>query len=451
MPDKILIIDDEDELLLALARYFKRQGVSVHTATSAQEGWRHIDETMYDLIISDLAMPGMSGLELLEKVRAVDHLTPFIVMTGVGTIETAVEAIKHGAYHYIAKPFKTQELELLARRAIEHGKLHRRLASVNQQSATENPSEMILGTNRSVKEVMQTIAKISQSTASVLIQGETGTGKSMFARYIHETSERRNHPFYTIDCGALTENLLESELFGHVKGAFTGAICAKRGLLEEAQGGTIFLDEIGELTPSTQVKLLRAIQELEIKPVGGNKPVKIDVRFISATSRDLNTEVKEQRFRKDLYFRLAVIPLKLPPLRERKEDLLLFINYFVHKLGSRYNKRITEIAPCALTVLMESPWRGNIRELENVLERAVLLASGPTITVDTLFSQAEQRFEEEEDRTPVPLKDAVELAEKQAIRQALLIAAGNRTKAAQYLGIGRRTLYDKMDAYSMNE
>ncbi len=450
MPEKILIIDDEEELLDVLNRFFRRKGYDVHTALNGIEGWHAITETMFDLIISDLAMEGLTGLELLKQVRSIDSRIPYIIMTAVAPIETAVESIKLGAYHYITKPFKTQDLEILARRAIELGQLHRKLESYSRQDQTDDRQSMVVGTNRCVQEMMHTIEKISDSTASVLIQGETGTGKSLFAKRIHNSSARRERPFFTIDCSSLSEHLLESELFGHVKGAFTGAICAKRGLLEEAQGGTIFLDEIGELTPATQVKLLRAIQELEIKPVGGNKSIRIDVRFISATSRDLEADVANGRFRKDLYFRLAVIPLKLPPLRERKEDLLLFVDYFVRKYNTRYKKQITEIAPCAVEVLMESTWKGNIRELENVIERAVLLADHDIITMDTLFTQANSVPEgAPPDRKPVSLKRAVELAEKNAIRQALLITSGNRTQAANILGIGRRTLYDKLATYNM--
>ncbi|BDQ37029.1 acetoacetate metabolism regulatory protein AtoC [Pseudodesulfovibrio nedwellii] len=451
MLHKILLVDDEQELLSILKRSLSRQGYVVHTASSGEEAWKALSETMYDLIVSDLAMEPMGGLELLKQVRTIDSILPFIIMTGAGSIETAVDAIKLGAYHYITKPFKTQELALLARRAIEHGELHRKLESFNAQEEDDQTGAMVIGNNAVIQQMMNTVDKVSGSDAPILIQGETGTGKSMFAKRIHLASSRADKPFFTIDCGALTENLLESELFGHVKGAFTGATRAKRGLLEEAQGGTIFLDEIGELSPSTQVKLLRAIQELEIKPVGGNTPINIDVRFLSATSRNLDEGVETGEFRKDLYYRLAVIPLRLPPLRERQDDLLLFVDHFVRKFNTRYNKDVTELSPSALQMLMDSPWKGNIRELENVIERAVLLSDDNIITLDSLCTNARTCAQNkyENPSQPVELKSAVEKAEISAIRQALAVAEGNRSKAAKILGIGRRTLYDKIDTYNL--
>ncbi|HKI81108.1 MAG TPA: sigma-54 dependent transcriptional regulator, partial [Pseudodesulfovibrio sp.] len=299
MPEKILLVDDEQELLSVLKRSLARQEYVVDTASTGQEAWKALSETVYDLVVSDLAMEPVNGLELLKQIRGIDHILPFIIMTGAGSIETAVDAIKLGAYHYITKPFKTQELVLLARRAIEHGQLHRKLESFNGLAANADSESMVIGNNSMIQQMMTMVEKVSDSDVSILIQGETGTGKSLFAKRIHNISSRAERPFFTIDCGALSENLLESELFGHVKGAFTGAIRAKRGLLEEAQGGTVFLDEIGELTPPTQVKLLRAIQEKEIKPVGGNTPINVDVRFLSATSRNLEEAVETGEFRKD--------------------------------------------------------------------------------------------------------------------------------------------------------
>lgn len=450
MPKKILLVDDEPDLLSIIKRSLGRQGYTVHTASSGQEAWKALSETMYDLIITDLAMETMDGLELLKQIRTIDNILPVIIMTGAGSIETAVEAIKLGAYHYITKPFKTQELILLAQRAIEHGQLHRKLESFTSREQAEEPKSMVTGNNALVHQVIKTIEKVSNSDAPILIQGETGTGKSLFAKKIHNSSSRSEKPFYTIDCGALVEHLLESELFGHVKGAFTGATRAKRGLLEEAQGGTIFLDEIGELSPSTQVKLLRAIQEKEIKPVGGNKPITIDVRFLSATSRKLDEGIETGEFRKDLYYRLAVIPLYLPPLRERPDDLVLFVDHFARKFNARYNKDVSELTPSAMQFLLDSPWKGNIRELENVIERAVLLTETSSITLDTLCTTPGvfQNVDQDE-LQPIPLKKAVERAEARAIQHALRTTEGNRSKAAQVLGIGRRTLYDKIEAYNI--
>ena len=453
MASKLLIIDDEQEWLDILSLLFTRKGYEVQTAEGGVEGLKAIGETMFDLVICDLAMPDLSGIDLLKQVRSCDKTLPFIIMTGVGSIETAVEAVQFGAFHYITKPFKSQDLEILAQRAIEHRQLHRQLESVALHAEPTDISTMVLGSHRGIQDILAKIEKISDSSVPVLIQGETGTGKSLLARLIHEMSGRKGKPFMTIDCGALPENLLESELFGHVKGAFTGALFARRGLMEEGQEGTVFLDEIGELTPCMQVKLLRSIQEREIKPVGSNKNIAIDVRFITATNRDLAHEVEQGTFREDLFYRLAVIPLHLPPLRERADDIILFVGHFVQKFNQRYNKKITEVSPAAMQLLMSQPWKGNIRELENVIERAVLLADEDVISPDLLgFSlNAQPRRADASDMGTgtISLQQAVSDAEKRAIQRALAITQGNRTKAATLLGIGRRTLYDKLEEYKI--
>nr|WP_321258382.1 sigma-54 dependent transcriptional regulator [uncultured Pseudodesulfovibrio sp.] len=450
MPDKILLVDDELDLLSTVSRALKRQGYTVHTAISGAEALEALSETIYDLVISDLAMEPIDGMELLKRIRSIDTLLPVIMMTGVGTIETAVESIKLGAYHYITKPFTPQDLLLLVHRAIEHGQLNRKLESIQARDDNKESDSMVIGNNAMIQQMMTTMDKVSESDAPILIQGETGTGKSLFAKRIHTISSRSNKPFFTIDCGALTETLLESELFGHVKGAFTGATRAKRGLLEEAQGGTIFLDEIGDLSSSTQVKLLRAIQEKEIKPVGSNTSSLIDVRFLAATSRDLESGVETGEFRKDLYYRLAVIPVRLPPLRERQDDIVLFVDFFVRKFNKRYNKAVTAIDPSAMQVILDSPWPGNIRELENVIERAVLLANGETIALNSLNTCPQSFATMQTHNAPLPLKTAVSKAEATAIRTALKATNGNRSKAAQILGIGRTTLYEKIDAYRID-
>lgn len=458
MFDKILLVDDEVDLLTVLKRSLTRLSYVVDTASSAEEAIRAIATVQYDLVVSDLALGGMSGIELLKKIRLSDSLLPFIIMTGVGTIDSAVETIKLGAFHYITKPFNSHELILLIQKAIEHGKLQRKLEFFQEKEEKNEIPDMLIGTNAQVQKIVSTIEKISDADAPVLILGETGTGKSMLARYIHNTSSRKNKDFYIIDCGSLSESLLESELFGHVKGAFTGAVRAKRGLLEEAQGGTIFLDEVGELSLGMQVKLLRTIQEQEIKPVGGNSSIKIDVRFISATNRNLEEDVERGVFRKDLYYRLAVISFHLPALRERSDDIYNFVIYFVNKYNIRYNKKVVDIAPCVLDSLINMPWKGNLRELENAIERAVLLTHGSTITLEVLSlsfpDSLKEHFEKTTRNIPVQvgvsdLKQATELAEISAIRTALLNANGNKSKAAKILGIGRRTLYDKIESYGI--
>jgi DNA-binding NtrC family response regulator len=455
---RLLIVEDEPEMLLFLKRFFQRKGYTVTAVASGEDAWEALTETEYDLVLSDLVLEKMSGMELLKKTRAIDRDLPFIIITGAGTIESAVEAIKIGAFQYVTKPFKRQELEITVQRAVEFGMMNRRISKLNEKAVTQN-NLFIIGKTRQMNKIVSIIEKIADSDTPVLIQGETGTGKTMFARHIHALSRRGEGPFVTIDCGAIMANLLESELFGHVKGAFTGAIRAKRGLLEEACKGTVFLDEIGELPPQTQVKLLRAIQEKEIRPVGGNQVIKIDVRFISATNRDLNQEVKSGGFREDLYYRLSLIPLHLPPLRERREDLLQFVAKFVQEFNQRHNKQVTKLSPTVLQKIMNLPWKGNIRELKNVIERAVLLSDGPVIDsecfgaggMDPNLMETGSHGEMDPSDEPLLLKKTVEEAEKMAIRRALRLAEGNRSKAALFLGIGRRTLYDKLAYYQMED
>lgn len=450
MTERILVVEDEPEMLEFLSRFLTRKGYQVDSAASGEEAWKLMGETVYDLLISDLALPDINGIELLERVRVTDPILPFIIMTGVGTIESAVNAIKRGAFHYITKPFKVQDMEILARRALEYGALHRKLDSFrNREGDQGRIAPTIIGSSKPMSDLMYRVNKISDSMASVLILGETGTGKSLLAKHIHLNSSRRDKSFLTIDCGALTETLLESELFGHVKGSFTGAIRAKRGLLEEAQGGTIFLDEICEISSPTQAKLLRAIQEREIRPVGGNKTVEIDVRFISATSRDMKAEVQKGAFREELYYRLAVVPLYLPPLRERKEDLPLLIDHFIKALCQTYKRKITQIKQDYLQALYNSPWKGNIRELANVMERSILLAEDGILSYDCLCTEICFPAPQVGASAVLPLSRVVEEAEKEAILNSMRSSRNNRSEAARLLGISRRALYDKLAQYGI--
>ena len=450
MDKSILVVDDEIDMLQALERFLRRKGFEVHTAVNGNGAVEKMAEIQYDLVISDLAMEGIDGMELLRWVRSSDPNLPFVIMTGVGTIESAVEAIKAGAYNYITKPFKLRDVEILVNRALEYGRLHRRLEHFELLENKQNP-EMVFGSSKSIKELLKRVAKISNSDASILIQGETGTGKSVLAKLIHQNSPRADGPFLTIDCGSLAETLLESELFGHVKGAFTSAICAKRGLMEEAQGGTIFLDEIAEIGLPTQVKLLRAIQDRQIKPVGGNRSTEIDVRFISATSVDLKESITENTFREELYYRLAVVPLYMPALRERREDFPLFIDFFLKKFCKLYRKSISNIPPEVLQALYSAEWKGNIRELANVMERSVLLSEDGTISLENVCYDSMDMLNTKKvsDVKSQSLREVVDEAEKVAIVEALKIAQNNRSQAARLLGISRRALYDKMGRFDI--
>lgn len=445
---RILLIDDEQAWLDILALRFSDAGWQTETASGGEEACRILYEKSFDVILCDMSMPGMDGVELLQRLRTSGISTPFIIMTGVGTIQSAVRATRLGAYDYVTKPLKMKTLLPLAVRAAEYGAVQRGLGKGRQKEDDSGTPSMILGDSPVLRDIMRTLDKISDSGVSVLIEGRSGTGKSLLAKVIHASGPRRKGPFLTIDCGALPESLLESELFGHVRGAFTGAVQSRRGLLEEAQGGTVFLDEIGEMPLGMQTKLLHAIQEREIRPVGANVPVHIDVRFISASNRDLKAAVREGLFREDLYYRLAVLPVRLPDLRERKEDIIRFIEYFIHNYNKKYHKDIREISPAALDILMAQPWPGNIRELENTMERIVLLTEGQVITPDVLGPMEGRTGTDTRPQpvsaAPISLHDAAREAERKAILLALTMADGNRTRAATMLGVSRRTLYHKM-------
>lgn len=446
---QILVVDDDPEWHEILALLFSRKGWKTETALSGERALARLAAGGIDVVVCDLSMPGMSGLEVLRRVRTMNAQIPFIMMTGVGTIESAVEAVQLGAYSYLTKPVNNAELASLVQRAAEHARVHSQL----QDMGGEKTPVSLIFNSPSMKQVLKTIGKVAGTSVPILITGETGTGKSRLAEYVHRASSLRDRPFLTIDCAALPESLLESELFGHVKGAFTGAVSTRRGLLEEAQGGTVFLDEIGELSPSTQAKLLRAIQEHEIRPVGSNKSVSINVRFIAATHRHLEEDVKTGRFREDLFYRLSVIPLYLPPLRERREDLAALIGFFISRFNERYGRNVTQISPAAMNILYSQPWKGNIRELENVLERAFLLTEGDRLMPESLGTMADGAVfaspvpGEAVSETPLSLSDAVRNAEIQALQQALSLCNGNKTQAAELLGIGRRTLYDKLEQF----
>lgn len=450
---QILVVDDDPEWHEILALLFSRKGWKTETALSGEKALARIAAGGIDVVVCDLSMPGMSGLAVLRRVRAMDAQLPFIMMTGVGSIESAVEAVQLGAYSYLTKPVNNAELVSLVQRAAEHAKLHSQL---QERPGAEQTQVSMIYNSPAMKHVLQIIRKVAATSVPILITGETGTGKSRLAEYVHRASALRDRRFLTIDCAALPESLLESELFGHVKGAFTGAVNSRRGLLEEAQGGTVFLDEIGELSPSTQAKLLRAIQEHEIRPVGSNKSVTIDVRFIAATHRRLDEDVKTGRFREDLFYRLSVIPLYLPPLRERREDLAALIGFFINRFNARYGRNVTQISPAAMNILYSQPWKGNIRELENVLERAFLLTEGDKLMPESLGSLVDavpfsmpSSVETGASETPLSLSDAVRNAEIQTLQQALSLCNGNKTQAAELLGIGRRTLYDKLEQFGL--
>ncbi|MBI3596475.1 MAG: sigma-54-dependent Fis family transcriptional regulator [Nitrospirae bacterium] len=447
--DRILVVDDEPNMLGLFKKVLGKGGYDVVTAFSGEEAIKKLETGWFDLIISDLKMPGLSGLELLKKVKSMRPTLPCIVLTAHGTIDSAVAAMKAGAYDYLTKPINNDEITLTVKKALDLHRLTREVERLREKVGVEGALGNIIGRSKPMQDLFRLIERVANSHTTILIYGESGTGKELFARAIHQQSPRRERPFVAIDCGALPETLLESELFGHVRGSFTGAVSNKKGLFEEADGGTLLLDEIGDTTPAFQSKLLRVLQENEIRPVGGNKTIKVDVRVIAATNKDLKKSVEKKSFREDLYYRLAVVPIVIPPLRQRREDIPLLADHFIKKYCERNRLEPKRISPKALRLLVESPWPGNVRELENVIERAVLMNPATEIAAEALFM--EPSVEQPDDALYKVIRTATETVEKEKITEATLKAKGNRSRAAKLLGISRATLYNKLKRYNLIE
>jgi len=381
----LLVVDDDESLVKVFERVAKEQGLTVALCRTGVEALEYLNKNVVEVAVVDINLPGYNGMQVLEYIKRNQFPTETIMMTGVGNVETAVNAIKMGAYDYITKPFEDiNKVVVLINKALERYRLMQKIRRLERQSSDQISYEELVGKSRNMQDVFSTIDSIAGTTSTVLVLGESGTGKELVARAIHKRSKRKDKPFVVINCAALSEHLLESELFGHKKGSFTGAISDKRGLFEEADNGTIFLDEIGEVPPLIQVKLLRILQEGEMRPVGGNQSKKVDVRVIAATNRDLQQFVKDGMFREDLYYRLNVISITLPPLRDRPEDIPLLSYHFLEKYRKKMEKEVTKISVDALQSLQSYRWVGNVRELENVIERAVVLVNGDTITARDL-------------------------------------------------------------------
>jgi two-component system response regulator AtoC len=447
MKAKVLIIDDEANMVALFKRFLGKEGYAVTGAGSFEEGARTIQSELFDVIISDLALGDGNGIDLLKLATNSQPHAPFIVITGVGSVESAVEAMKNGAYDYISKPFQKEEMTLLVKKALQHSDLSKRVRQLQKEVDSKFGFGNIIGRSKKMRQVFELIERVAASNSTVLITGESGTGKEMVAKSLHYHSGRKKKPFVAVDCGVIPENLIESELFGHTKGAFTGADHAKKGLFAEANEGTIFLDEIGNLPVPLQAKLLRVLQEREIKPIGSNETTSVNVRVIAATKEDLKTSVDSGTFRNDLFYRLSVIPIHLPPLRERPEDVPLLLKHFLAKVCKSNNQKEKQITPEAMNVLMAYNWPGNVRELENLVERMVLITSGDTIDVDDLpdeikSTKGNTSMKENLDRT-------VKVVEKDMIVEAIEQAGGNKTQAAKILGISRASLYNKINQYGI--
>jgi len=437
---KILVVDDQRNMRTTLAMMLRGINYEVDEGADGVRG-RDMGATgAYDVVITDLRMGELDGMEVLRAIKEAQPMTEVIVMTAYGTIESAVEAMRTGAFDYIQKPFTEQELLVKVSKAMESRRLHGQFQLFAQEFKERYHLEKIVGRSVAIRSVMTRVVKIAPTDATVLITGESGTGKELVARAVHANSKRSHRPFVTVNCAAISETLLESELFGHSRGAFTGAVAARKGLFEEADGGTFFFDEIAETTPAFQAKLLRAIQEGEIRRLGENKPVHVDIRVVAATNVELAQAVEERRFRQDLYYRLNVVRFQLPPLRERREDIPQLFEFFLAKYNRKMNTR-AKLGEGVMERLVEYDYPGNVRELENMVEQSVALCAGGTIRIDDLLPQAPRATASEQGRT---LADIVDDAERVAVENALKSCDGNRERAAEILDISPTTLWRKM-------
>jgi DNA-binding NtrC family response regulator len=448
--EKILIVDDDPEILDVIADVLRQAGYEVDQAEDGRRAIRRIEDDFYDLVITDLNLPKVDGMKVLQYVVDQSPETMCIILTGYGTIRGSVEAIKMGAFDYISKPVKSDEILIVVEKALKYRQLERENILLKQQLRKKYRFENFIGDSKPIQKVFELIERVADTDSTVLITGESGTGKELIAKAIHYNSYRRDNPMVVINCGAIPEELLESELFGHEKGAFTGAHKMRVGRFELANGGTIFLDEIGDMSPNLQVKLLRVLQEQKFERVGGTRTLEIDVRIIAATNKNLISAVNKGTFRQDLYYRLNVIPIKVPPLRHRTEDIPLLVDFFMKKFKKQKRKRICEFAQDAVGCLLEYSWPGNVRELENLIERLVILSNGDTIEIEDIPESIKgkaSKVESVEVRIPnngIVFDQAVEEYEKKLILQALSETNWVKTKAAKLLNINRTTLIEKM-------
>ncbi|GAB4366646.1 MAG: sigma-54 dependent transcriptional regulator [Calditrichia bacterium] len=443
MSGNILIVDDEPAIRESLSLILREEGYTTDTASNGVEALARVKENDFDLVITDLKMPRMGGLELFEKLKQIDSRVSVMIITAYATLESAIQALRLGAYDYIIKPLEFDDVILRIHRLMEHRSVLRENEYLRQEVHRKFDYSNIIGESQQMKEVFRLIEKVAGTKGNVLITGKSGTGKDLVARAIHYNSPRRNKPFVVINCGAIVDNLMESELFGHRKGSFTGAVRDKDGLFKVADEGTLFLDEVGEIPLHLQVKLLRAIETGEFIPVGDIKPITVDVRIIAATNRDLEQEVEKGNFREDLFYRLNVIEIKLPELSERKEDIPLLVNHFLEKYNRELGLQVKRVDEQAMQLLMNYEWKGGIRELENIIERALILSDNDTITIADLPPSLTKK--EPLPDTPTKLKEAVASFERAHIHKILHSAQGNKEDAAKILGISLSSLYRKMD------
>ena len=440
---KLLIVDDELSVRDSLAKWFHEEGYEVGIAEDANDALTRLAESDWDAALVDIKMHGIDGIELQRRIHELKPELIVIMMTGYASVETAVTALKNGAYDYVTKPLDPDEIAHLVKKALAHKRTEEENVLLRETVAEVARPDDIVGQSSIMQKLFDAIETVGPTDATVLITGESGTGKELVARAIHHASPRKFHPLVVIHCGALTETLLESELFGHEKGAFTGAQYRKKGKFEIAEGGTVFLDEIGDISLKTQTDLLRVLQEREIVRVGGNQPIKVDFRCIAATNRDLEQAIEEGKFRPDLFYRLNVFRIELPALRERRDDIPILVNHFVRKFSLQMNKKITRVSPAAMNLLQQQPWSGNVRELENAVERAMVVAQEPEIReTDFVFKAA---------TVPNGAPKSLDEVEKAHILRTLENVGWNQTRAAEILNIDRVTLHHKLKRYGWSK
>ncbi len=451
MNARLLVVDDDPAFCdLVSADLGTRGEFEVVTVTTSQGAWQRLQEEEFDAVITDLTLPGMSGIELCRRLAADRSDIPVIVITGFGSLDSAIQAIRAGAYDFVTKPVEMDQLALVAERAVKHRQLSDEVKRLRRAVRNTELMGPLIGRSEAMKRVYDLVRRLADNTATVLITGESGTGKELVARALHEQGPRRSGHFVAINCAAMPETLLESELFGHVRGAFTDARQDRTGLFVQADGGTLLLDEIGEMPLGTQAKLLRAVQERKVRPVGGNVEIPFDTRIVAATNRELEAEVQARRFREDLYYRINVVKLHLPPLRDRGHDILLLAQHFLERYADRYNAKVVGISRGVAERLLAAPWPGNVRELENCVERAVALARFDHIVLDDL----PDHLRETTPGQPIPLADSeasllpMAEVERRYILHVLDVVGGNKTRAAEILGLDRKTLYRKLERYA---
>ncbi len=441
---RILVVDDDPEMCRLLSEVLREEGFSVHTTAESLEASKILAKEEFDVLITDLKMKGLKGLDLLEEAKKVAPLTPVIIITAFGTIQSAIQAMKMGAYDYVTKPFQMEEIVVTVKKALENRLLKKEVVRLKKEMESRYHFHQLIGKNPAMQRIYDLIERIGDSSNNVLITGESGTGKELVAKAIHYSGARKEGPFTAVNCAAIPETLLESELFGYKRGAFTDAKTDKKGLISGATGGTLFLDEITEMSPLLQAKLLRVIEEKEVRPLGDTNAHPVDVRIISSSNRDMKDHIRQGRFREDLYYRLKVIDIELPPLRERREDIPLLVQHFMNRFGKEPKKNISGVSEDCLKILINYSWPGNVRELENIIQRAMTLCQREVILPEDLPASLLQEADANLVEKGLRQNYTLDQLEKEYIRKVLIEVGGNKSRAAEKLGLDRKTLYRKL-------